>query len=87
MVYEKSDAHKTIYDSYDLEVASTLIKNVELENASNDIDFDFENDFEKQQLYKQFVAYNCKGCSSAPLIDYAYNKTFQELTNEPRNLP
>ena len=64
MVYNKSDAHKTIYDSYGLELASTLIKNAELEkapnnyNLSNDIDFDFENGFDKQQLYKQFVAYN-----------------------------
>ena len=66
-----------MYDSHDLELASTLIKNVELENASNNyslsnnLDFDFENAFDEQQLYKQFVAYNCKGCSSSPLIDCA----------------
>ena len=77
MVYDKREAHKAIYDSYDLEFASTLIKNFKLENASsnyslsNDLDFDFENDFDKQQLYKQFVAYNCKSFSSTPLIDYA----------------
>ena len=79
---------KQFYDSYNLELTSTLIKNVEHENASsnyslsNDKDFDFENDFDKQQLYKQFVAYNCKGCILASLIDYAYNKIFQELTTE-----
>ena len=62
-----------IYDSYVLKLASTLIKNIELENASNnynlskDIGFDFENDFDKQQLYKQFATYNCKGFSSALL--------------------
>ena len=28
LVYVKSDAHKIIYDSYDLELASTLTKNV-----------------------------------------------------------
>ena len=33
LVYDKCDAHKTIYNSYDLELASTLIKNVEIENA------------------------------------------------------
>ena len=88
LVYDKSDAHKTIYDSYDLELALSLIKIVQPENASNNyslsnkIDFDFENDFDKQQCYKQFVAYNCKGCSSASLIDYGYNKIFQELTTE-----
>ena len=79
---------KTIYDSYDIEHASTLIKNVELENASNnysllnDIDLDFENGFDKQQLYKQFVAFNGKSCISVPLIDYVYNKIFQKLTTE-----
>ena len=88
MVSNKSDAHKTIYDSYDLELASTLIKNVEHENASknhilsNKIEFDFENDFDKPQLYKQFVADNCKGCSSTSLIDYAYNKIFKKLTTK-----
>ena len=64
--------HKIIYDSYVLKLVSTLVKNIELENASNynlskDIDFDFENDFDKQQLYEQFATYNCKGFSSALL--------------------
>ena len=58
-----------MYDSHDLELASTLIKNVELENASNN--YSLSNNVDEQQLYKQFVAYNCKGCSSAPLIDCA----------------
>ena len=49
---------------------------------SNDMDFDFENDFYKHQLYKQLVAYYCKGCSSAFLTDYDYNKILQELTTE-----
>ena len=34
-VYDKSHVHETIYDSYNLEPGSTLIKNIELENASN----------------------------------------------------
>ena len=61
---------------------------MELKNASNNyslsnkIDLDFENDFHKEQLYKKFIAYKCKSCSSVPLIDYAYNKIFQELTTE-----
>ena len=35
LVYNESDAHKAIYYSYDLKLASALIKNVELENTSN----------------------------------------------------
>ena len=90
LVYDKSDAHKTIYDSYDLELASTLTKNVKLGNASNnyslsnDIYFDFENDFDEKQLHKQFVTYDCKGCSLAPLIDYVYNKIFHQY--QPRKI-
>lgn len=49
---------------------------------SNDMDFDFENDFYKQQLYKQLVAYYCKCCSSTFLTNYVYNKILQELTTE-----
>ena len=86
--HDKRDAHKTIYDSYDLELASTLIQNFKLGNASNkhslsnNIEFDFENDFDFDNDYKQFVAYNWKGSSLFPLIDYVYNKVIQELTTK-----
>ena len=51
-------------------LVSTLIKTLNLKtlpknySLSNNVDFDFENDFDKQKLYKKLVAYNCKGCSS-----------------------
>ena len=35
LVYDKSDQHRSIHDSYNGEVASTMIKSIELENASN----------------------------------------------------
>ena len=35
LVYDKSDQHRSIYDSYNGEVASTMIKLIQLENASN----------------------------------------------------
>ena len=35
LVYDKSDQYRSIYDSYNGEVASTMIKSIELENASN----------------------------------------------------
>ena len=86
--HDKRDAHKTIYDSYDQELASTLIQNFKLGNASNkhslsnNIEFDFENDFDFDNDYNQFVAYNWKGSSLFPLIDYVYNKVIQELTTK-----
>ena len=33
-------------------------------------------------LYKQFVAWTCNGCSTAPLRDYVNNPFYQELTDE-----
>ena len=33
-------------------------------------------------LYKQFVAWNCNGCSIAPLIDYIHNPIYKELPEE-----
>ena len=35
LVYDKSDQHRNIYDSYNVELASTKIKLIKLENASN----------------------------------------------------
>ena len=35
LVYDSSDQHRRIYDSYNAELASTKIKTVQLENASN----------------------------------------------------
>ena len=35
LVFDRSDQHKSIYDSYNAEVASTAIKTIKLANASN----------------------------------------------------
>ena len=86
--HDKRDAHKTIYDSYDLEHASTLIQNFKLGNTSNkyklsnNIEFDFESDFDFGNDYKQFVAYNWKGSSLFSLIDYVYDKVIHKLTTK-----
>ena len=33
-------------------------------------------------LYKQFVAWSCNGCSTAPLTDYINNAVYQELIDK-----
>ena len=33
-------------------------------------------------MYKQFVAWNCNGCSTAPLTDCINNPVYQELIDE-----
>ena len=86
LIYDKCYQHLTLYDSYDLELAAKLIQSVKFQNASKayslagKIDFDIKNKDEKHLLYKMFVAYNCDGCSSAPLTQYKNNEIYQEIT-------
>lgn len=85
LVYYRSDQHRSVYDSYNTELASTKIKKVQLENASNTyssyntVKFDTSNAHDKYLLYMQFVAWYYKGWSIVPLSDYVNNPTFQEL--------
>ena len=88
LVYDESDKHTTIYDSYNVEMASKIIKSVKLTNfteiysLTNEKKFDTDNLAQKNLLYKQFVAWNCNSSSVAPLTDYMNNKIYQELIEE-----
>ena len=90
IVYDKSFQHATIYDSYDLEIASELIKTIKFENNSTTysltgkLSFDLEKDDEKNILYEMLVAKACDGCSTAPLTQYKNNETYQEITEEDK---
>ena len=44
--------------------------------------YDVDNSTQKYLLYKQFVAWSCNSCSTAPLIDYINNPVYQELIDE-----
>ena len=83
IVYDKSYQHNTIYDSYDLELAAKLIKHIKFRNTSTmysltgKLFFDLQKDDDKNILYKMLVAYNCEGCSSAPLTQYKNNEIYQ----------
>ena len=86
IVYDKSFQHTTIYNSYDLEIASKLIKTTKFENTSTTysltgkLSFDLEKDDDKNILYKLLVAKACDGCSTAPLTQYKNNEIYQEIT-------
>ena len=88
LIYDKSNRHLTLYDSYNAESAAGMIKSVDLANISeaygitNTKRFDTSNNTQKHLLYKQFIAWNCNGCSVAPLSDYINNPIFQELLLE-----
>ena len=88
LVYNKSNKHITMYNIYNIEMASKIIKSVKLTNFTEICSFTKKNKFDidnltlKHLLYKQFVAWSCNGSSVAPLTDYLNNKIYQELIEE-----
>ena len=85
LVFDKSNKHTTIYDSYNVELATKYIKSVKLSNftkiysLTNEKKYDMVNLTQKHQLYKQFIPWACDSCSIAPLTDYINNPIYQEL--------
>ena len=90
IVPDKSDKHKTIYDSYNREMAAQLIKTLKLTNftelysLTNEKKYDTDNLTQQHLLYKQFLAWSCNGSSVAPVSDYVDNPIFQELPDQER---
>ena len=90
VVYDKSFQHTTIYDSYNLELASKLIQTIKFENTTTTYSltgkllYDFEKDYDKNILHKMLIAKQCNSCSTAPLTQYKNNEIYQEITAEDR---
>ena len=88
LVYDKSYAHETVYDSYELELAAHLIESVKFVNASKaysltgKLSYDINNKDEKYQMYKMFVAHICNGATFAPITYYKNNPIYQDMTDE-----
>ena len=88
LVYDKSYQHLTIYDSYDLELVAKMIQSIKFENTTSTysltgkLEYNYKNEDEKNILYKMFTAYNCNGCSTAPLTQYKNNKIYQYIIPE-----
>ena len=87
LVYDRSDKHLSIYDSYNAEVASTQIKSIKLQNASNTysefntVKFDLEDEEDRYTLYNAFVAFVTEGSSIVAESEYMNNEIRQELPN------
>ena len=87
LVYDRSDKHLSIYDSYNAEVASTQIKSIKLQNASNTysefntVKFDLEDEEDRYTLYNAFVASVTEGSSIIAESEYMNNEVHQELPN------
>ena len=90
LVYDSSEQHKSIYDSYNNEVAAVQTSSIKLENASgtysefNTIKSDLTDEHDKYILYSAFTAWISKGLSIAPLTDYAHNKTDQKAVKQEK---
>ena len=73
IVYDEFFQHTTIYDSYDLELASKIIQTIKFENTSTTysltgkFSFNMEKEDDKNISYKMLVAKACDGYSTAPL--------------------
>ena len=91
IVPDKSDKHKTIYDSYNREMAAQLIKSLKLTNfkelysLTNEKKYDTDNLTRQHLLYKQFLAWSCNGSGVAPVSDYVDNP-FISRDSRPRNI-
>ena len=85
LVFDRSDQHKSIYNSYNAEVAATAINTIKLQNVSNTysefntVKFDLEDEEDRYMLYNSFVAWTTKSLSIVPESDYMYNEIRQEL--------
>ena len=86
--YGKSDKHTSIYDSYNVEFAAKTVKWNRLSNfteiysLTNEEKYDTNDLTQKYLLYKQFVAWNCNECSTAPSANYINNPVYQGLIDK-----
>ena len=87
LVFDRSDHHLSIYDSYNSEVAVTKIKAIKLQIASNTyskfntVKFDLEDQEYWCTLYNAFVVWVTNSSSIVSESDFMYNETRQELPN------
>ena len=87
----QSDKLTTIYDSWNVEMASKIIKSMKLTNFTEIYSLTIEKQFDSDSLTqkhlfcKQFIAWSCNGSSVAPLTDCMNNKICQELIEEDNN--
>ena len=90
LLYNSSEQHKSIYKSYNSEVAAVQISSIKPKNTSgtyseyNTIKFDLTDEHGKYILYSAFTTWICKGSSIAARTDYAHNKTYQKAVMQEK---
>ena len=74
LVYIENDKHNTVYNSYNVEKASTFIQSVSLKyilqfySIANQLRLDVNNSTYNHLMYMQLVNWNCNGCSIASIM-------------------
>ena len=81
LVFDRSNHHSSIYDSYNAEVATTHIKTIKLQNDSNTY-----SEFNTVKFDLAFVAWVTNSSNIVPESDFMYNEARQELPKETRTL-
>ena len=70
LVFDSTHQHKSIYDSYNAEVAATTVSSIRLQNASdtysefNTVKFDLTDEHDKYIMYSAFITWICKDPAS-----------------------
>ena len=65
-----------------------MIQSIKFEKATSTyslagkLEYNYKNEHEKDMLYRIFIAYNCNGCTIAPLTQYKSIEIYQEITPE-----
>ena len=87
LVFDRSDHHLSIYNSYNSEVAATKIKAIKLQNALNTysefntVKFNVEDEEDQYTLYNAFFAWVTNSSSIVPESNLMYNEARQERPN------
>ena len=85
LVYDKSEQHNNVYDSYNAELAAMHITTVQLENLNNKYGeinrkYDLTEEHDKYLMYRNFAGWATgQGCTVGPLAQYANNVIYKEL--------
>ena len=80
LVYDKSEQHNSVYDSYNAELGATLISTVQLENLNNKYGeinrkYYLTDEHDKYLMYRNVVGWATgQGCPVGPLTQYANNE-------------
>ena len=85
LVYDKSEQHNNVYDSYNAELAASHITTVQLENLNNKYGeinrkYDLTEEHDKYLMYRNFVGWATgQGCTVGPPTQYVNNEIYKEL--------